>query len=328
MSISKKDKLEMLYLMKKIREFEENVESLFLNNMIPGFVHLYIGQEAIAVGTCFALNQDDYIVSTHRGHGHLIAKGGELNRMMAELFAKKDGYCKGKGGSMHIADTDLGILGANGIVGAGLTIAPGAALSALIRDSKQVVACFFGDGASNRGSFHEALNISALFNLPIVFVCENNKFGMGTCYHRHTKVEKISDRAAGYNMPGLTVDGNDVLAVYDAITNAVDRARNNEGPTLVECETYRIKGHFVGDDALHYRDCNEVDEWKEKCPIKKLEISLLEAGDIDKSELDKMKTKIKGEITEAIEFAKMSPFPSADEACEDVYTNDCEVCVE
>jgi len=232
--------------MLRIRRFEERIEGLVFEGKLSGFVHLYVGEEAIATGVCAALSGSDYITSTHRGHGHLIAKGGDLNLMMAELFGKQTGYCKGKGGSMHIADLDLGILGANGIVGGGPPLAVGAGLSSWYRDSGQVCICFFGDGASNQGTTHEAMNLASLLKLPVVFVAENNQFAEYTRQSRHQNIESIAERAAAYGMPGIVVDGNDLPAVYEATEEAVARAKDGKGPTLMECVTFRIKGHYVG----------------------------------------------------------------------------------
>ncbi|MCW4021318.1 MAG: thiamine pyrophosphate-dependent dehydrogenase E1 component subunit alpha, partial [Candidatus Bathyarchaeota archaeon] len=229
--------------MLEIRRFEEKVWDLFGRNLIPGTLHLYLGQEATAVGVCANLQVEDYITSTHRGHGHCIAKGADLNKTMAEILGRKNGYCKGKGGSMHVADAAVGNLGATAVVGSAIPIAVGAALSCKLRKTKQVVACFFGDGASNNGIFHEALNMAAVWELPVVFVCENNLYAMGTRITNVTAIENIADRASGYGMPGVVVDGNDVVAVYQAAKEAVGRARSGGGPTLVECKTYRHKGH-------------------------------------------------------------------------------------
>ena len=253
-----KDKLEFMYdRMKKIRLFEDRVKVLFAEGELPGFVHLYLGQEAVAAGSCAPLNFDDYITSTHRGHGHILAKGGEMKYMMAELYGKATGYNKGKGGSMHIAWPKLGILGANGILAAGIPIAAGAALSAKYRGSGQVTACFFGDGATSEGGAHETMNIASAFNLPIVFVCENNLYGVGTYQPSVRNIEEIADRATAYGMPGVVIDGNDAFAVYEAANAAVERARAGDGPTLIECKTYRWHPHFEG-EADTYRPPEEV----------------------------------------------------------------------
>lgn len=240
-----------------IRKFEMCASKLFAQNKLPGFLHLYVGEEAVATGVCSALEVTDYITSTHRGHGHLIAKGGDVKKMMAELFAKETGYCKGKGGSMHISDRDKGILGANGIVGAGIPIATGAAFASKYKGDGRVAVSFFGDGAANRGTFHEALNMAAAFKLPAVFVCENNLFAISVCARYHMAISDISDRAAAYGMPGYSIDGNDVELVYETTKAAVERARRGEGPTLIECKTWRHRGHYEGDPD-DYRTAEEL----------------------------------------------------------------------
>ena len=247
MELTKGKIVDMYRTMKLIRDFEANASRLFAEGKIPGFVHLYIGEEAIATGVCAGLNDDDYITSTHRGHGHIIAKGGDIKYMMAELYGKATGYCKGKGGSMHIADANKGILGANGIVGAGHNIAVGAGLSAKYRGTDQVCVCFFGDGSTNQGTFHEAMNLASIWKLPVIFVCENNLYGISMHQSKHQAIQDVADRAVAYNVPGVIVDGNDVFAVYEAATEAVVRARAGQGPTLIECKTYRHQGHFEGD---------------------------------------------------------------------------------
>ena len=251
--------LDMYGTMVRIRTFKERVRKEFAVGNIPGFVHLYSGEEAVATGACTSLRPDDYITSTHRGHGHLIAKGGKTDRMMAEIFGKKTGYCKGKGGSMHIADVEIGILGANGIVGAGITIAGGAALATKMKGTDQVTLCFFGDGATNTTRFHEGINLGSIWSLPVVYIIENNMYAESTCISTTCRLANIADRACAYGIPGKTVDGNDVLAVYEAVGEAVARARKGGGPTLVECKTYRWRGHFVG-DAQTYLSKGEVEE--------------------------------------------------------------------
>jgi TPP-dependent pyruvate/acetoin dehydrogenase alpha subunit len=242
MDVSKEKMVEMYMIMNKIRMFETRVSELFAAGKIPGFVHLYAGEEAIATGVCANLRGSDYITSTHRGHGHLIAKGGDVKFMMAELFGKQSGYCKGKGGSMHIADVDLGILGANGIVGAGPPLATGAALACQYQGKESVAVCFFGDGASNQGTTHEAMNLATCWKLPVVFVAENNMYGISSCTVNSMCVPNIADRAGAYDMPGIVVDGNDVMAVYEAASEAIERARQGQGPSLIECKTYRHRG--------------------------------------------------------------------------------------
>ncbi|MDI3535292.1 MAG: acetoin:2,6-dichlorophenolindophenol oxidoreductase subunit alpha [Thermosediminibacterales bacterium] len=320
MELSKEQLIEMYKKMVQIRKFEERVVKLFADGKIPGFVHLYIGEEAIAVGACSAIEPKDYITSTHRGHGHLIAKGGKIDLMMAEILGKATGYCKGKGGSMHIADVDLGILGANGIVGGGFTIAAGAGLSAKMRGTDQVTLCFFGDGASNQTTFHEGINMASIWNLPVVFICENNQYGISLHQSRHQRVADVSDRAVAYGIPGVTVDGNDVVAVYEAVNEAVKRARNGEGPTLIECKTYRHRGHFEGDPVV-YRSENEFNEWLKKDPIPRFEEKLTEMGVLSKKEVDEINEWAVKIIDEAVEFALNSPEPELESAVRDVYTD-------
>ncbi|MBC7359053.1 MAG: thiamine pyrophosphate-dependent dehydrogenase E1 component subunit alpha [Desulfacinum sp.] len=318
MSLTEDKLIQMYTTMVRIREFETKVEEFFAAGKIPGFVHLYIGEEAVATGTCAVLTDKDYITSTHRGHGHLIAKGGDLKRMMAELFGKKTGYCKGKGGSMHIADVDLGILGANGIVGGGGPIANGAALAAQYRGTDQVAVCFFGDGASNQGTTQEAMNLASAWKLPVVFVNENNGYGISCPTCKSMAVADIADRAAAYDMPGVVVDGNDVVAVYEAVAEAVDRARRGDGPSLIECKTYRWRGHFEG-DACTYRDEAEVQSWMAKDPIKRLREKLLEQGILTEEKDREIRDAIARELEAAVAFAEESPLPAPEEVLEDVY---------
>ncbi len=314
-----REKLLLMYeRMLKVRHFEDRVKDLFAAGEMPGFVHLYLGQEAVAVGACAALNDDDFITSTHRGHGHIIAKGGDIKLMMAELYGKATGYNKGKGGSMHIADPRLGILGANGIVGAGLPIATGAGLSAKLRKSGQVAVCFFGDGASNQGTFHEAVNIAAAFDLPVVYVCENNLYAVGTKQSDVRKVEDIADRAVGYAIPGLSIDGNDVIAVYEACKEAVGRARAGMGPTLIECKTYRWRTHFEGEPDT-YRPPEEVEAWLEREPIAPYRKLLIDQGVVTAAEADKIESDVLEELNQAVEFARTSPLPEPESALEDLW---------
>jgi TPP-dependent pyruvate/acetoin dehydrogenase alpha subunit len=323
MDISKDKLLDMYRAMQRIRQFESRIRDLAMKNEIPGFVHVSIGEEASAAGVCAALRATDRITSNHRGHGHLIAKGGRLDRMMAEIYGKRDGYCKGKGGSMHIVDFSLGILGANGIVGAGLPIATGSALAASITGSDDVTACFFGDGASNEGTFHESLNLAAVWKLPVVFVCENNGFGEFTPMATVTSVRDIAVRAKAYDIPGHIVDGNDVMEVFKFSSEAVARARAGQGPTLLECKTYRWEGHVVGEQAFlgeeAYRSKAEVAEWKLKCPLIRFEKWCAESGKIDGAELKRIVTETEKELEAAIEFARNSPFPDASEVTDDVF---------
>ncbi len=310
----------MLDRMLTIRFFETEAQNQFAMGNIPGFVHLYIGEEAVAVGACTALREDDFITSTHRGHGHIIAKGGDVKYMMAELFGKEAGYCKGKGGSMHIADATKGILGANGIVGAGHNISVGAGLSAQYRGTDQVCVCFFGDASTNQSTFHEALNLASVWKLPVVFVCENNGYGISVSQERHQNIVDISVRAQSYNIPGMTIDGNDVLAVYEAVTAAVANARDKKGPTLIECKTYRHRGHFEG-DATVYRTQEELEEWKKKDPIPRLETYLVENEVMTAEDVENAKKKIQDEVAQAVAFAKESPVAPLESIVEDVYTD-------
>ena len=310
--------VEMFRKMVEIRFFEEKVFDLYAQNLVPGTIHLYAGEEAVAVGVCAALQRDDYITSTHRGHGHCIAKGADLKRTMAEILGKETGYCKGKGGSMHIADFSIGMLGATAVVGAGIPIAVGAGLSIKLRKTRQVVACFFGEGASNQGTFHEGINMASVWRLPVIFICENNLYAMGTRQSRVMNIENIADRATAYGIPGVVVDGNDVLAVYEATVKAVERARKGEGPTLIECKTYRHKGHSRVDPAK-YRPKEEVEEWLAKDPIKRFKEKLLQEGAITEAEIQQIEQEVAAEIDEAVKFAMESPYPEPEEALEDVY---------
>jgi TPP-dependent pyruvate/acetoin dehydrogenase alpha subunit len=318
MDIPRETLVRMYERMLKIRHFEDRVKDLFAAGEMPGFVHLYLGEEAVAVGACAVLNDDDYITSTHRGHGHIIAKGGDVKRMMAELYGKATGYNKGKGGSMHIADPSLGILGANGIVGAGLPIATGAALSAKLRKSGQVAVCFFGDGASNQGTFHEAVNIASAFDLPVVYVCENNLYAVGTRQSDVRKIEDIADRGAGYGIPGLAIDGNDVVAVYEACKEAVDRARAGLGPTLIECKTYRWRAHFEGEPDT-YRPPEEVAAWIAREPIAPFRQLLIEGGVLGEAEANEIEADVVAELDGAVEYARQSPLPEPETAIADLW---------
>jgi pyruvate/2-oxoglutarate/acetoin dehydrogenase E1 component/TPP-dependent pyruvate/acetoin dehydrogenase alpha subunit len=319
MTSSKQELLDLYEAMQRIRRFEEGVSEQFAAGRIPGFVHLCIGQEGVAVGACASLKPDDYITSTHRGHGHLIAKGGELDRMMAELYGKETGYCRGRGGSMHIVDVGLGILGANGIVGAGTQIAAGAGLSSKLRNSGQVVVCFFGDDASTEGMFHESMNLAGLWDLPVVFMCENNLYGQFTPYEKHTRVPDVAEKAKAYGVPGVIVDGNDVLAVKAATDEAVKRARSGWGPTLIECKTYRWHGHMEG-DVYGYRTAAEIEEWKKRCPIAGLRSRLIRDGIASQEEFDDIDERVEAAVAAAIEFAEGSPDPDPSTATENVYS--------
>jgi pyruvate dehydrogenase E1 component alpha subunit len=314
--------LEMYRRMRRIRRFEETAEELYYRGTVVGILHLYIGEEAVATGACLALNDDDYITSTHRGHGHVLAKGGDAKRLMAELCGRKTGYCQGKGGSMHAADLSLGVLGANGIVGGGFGIATGAALSAQKRQSGQVTVCFFGDGASNQGVFMEVLNMAALWKLPIVYLCENNGFGEYTRKEEATVADQpIGARAAAFGIPAREVDGNDVVAVYEAVKEAVDRARAGEGPSFVEARTYRLSGHHMGDIGFGrgYRTKEELDERWTQEPVGRFRRWLLSEGHYTEAELEAIEAEVETEMQEAAGFAKESPHPELQEVTDHVY---------
>ncbi len=310
--------VELLRTMWRIRAFEEKAEELYSLGKVHGTMHLSIGQEAVAAGVCAALRPDDYILSTHRGHGHCIAKGGDVRRMMAEFLGKETGYCRGRGGSMHIADLETGNLGANGIVGGGLPIATGVGLGIRMRGLKRVCVVFFGDGASNEGAFHESLNLAAIWELPIVFVCENNQYAMSMPVQRSMRVARIADRACAYGIPGRTVDGMDVLAVYEAAWEAIERARTGGGPTLLECVTYRYRGHSRS-DRQRYRTREEVEAWRAQDPIARLESLLLNQGVLTEDALTQLRADVRAEIEEAVRFAEQSPEPDPARLLEDVY---------
>ena len=307
--------------MVRIRVFESRVTELFVAGQLPGFVHTYLGQEAIAAAVCESLRTDDYITSTHRGHGHAIAKGMRTDRLMAELFGRETGANRGRGGSMHVADFSLGMLGANGIVGGGFGIAAGAGLSALHRGSGQVAVCFFGDGGTNKGSFHETLNFASVKALPVVFVCENNQYAQFTAIARTSAVDDLASRAAAYAMPGSTVDGNDAGAVFAATGSAIETARGGGGPALLICVTYRHGGHYVG-DAEVYRSAAEVEEWRAADPITRLESALIGAGRLDVAEIESVWEEARAETAAAEEFAVASPDPPPETALRYVYTED------
>ena len=320
MRISPAAQRHMLRTMQLIRRFEERASRDYLDDKIYGVVHCYIGEEAVAVGVCSALREDDQIISTHRGHGHCIAKGADINRMMAELYGRETGYCKGKGGSMHIADFDIGMLGANGIVAGGIPIITGAAFAAQLRGAGSVAVCFFGDGASNAGSFHESINIAASWNLPIIYVCENNLWAVNTPSKASMPIDDIATRATAYGIPGIVVDGNDVLAVREVATEAVDRARNGEGPSLIECKTYRHRRHTERATQPDARPHNEVSEWMEKDPIDRLKMALnTQQGQLTDSEWEAMDQEIIKLVDTAVTFAATSPFPPVEAAGEDVF---------
>lgn len=325
------DKLKLYREMLRIRRFEEMVKDLFASMEILGSVHLYIGEEAVAVGACAAIEKEDYLTSTHRGHGHVLAKGADPGKMFAELLGKVTGYNKARGGSMHLAAPELGILGANGIVGGGLPLAVGAAMSAQKLKNGRVTLCFFGDGASNEGTFHEALNIAASYNLPVVFICENNLYAGGVKQHFDgvyrnegmdypRKVEHVAERARAYDIPGEVVNGNHVEEVKDAVQTAVDRARAGEGPTLIECKTYRWRTHFEVEPDT-YRDPKEVEAWKEKCPILTYGHQLVEENAAETADLERIAQEVEEEMQAALEFARNSPEPKVEDALNDVYAD-------
>jgi len=318
----KKQLLSFYETMYRMRRFEEEVFEFYKKGLMPGLAHLYLGQEAVATGVCAALREDDYIGSTHRGHGHLVARGAQIDRMMAEILGKADGYSMGKGGSMHIMALDLGILGANGIVGGEIPIATGAAYTAKYLGTDQVAVSFFGESASNEGTFHESINMAAAWDLPIVYVVENNLYGISVDIRDVTKVSDISDRAIGYGIPGVIVDGMDVIAVHQAAEEAVKRARSGNGPTLLECKTYRWQGHHVGDPAEYRerRDPNEKSTWMERCPIRSFREKLRKEN-ITEKEIVKIEEAVEKEVQEAVVFAQESPYPDVSEAYTDVFVD-------
>jgi len=319
-SITREELISMYTRMLTIRRFEERAVLEWGNGSIPGLIHSYIGQEAVAVGFCAHLRMDDRIVSNHRGHGHCIAKGADLKRMMAEIYGKRTGYCKGKGGSMHIADFSIGMLGANGIVCAGLPIAVGAALAAQLEGGDRVVLVFFGDGASNEGAFHEALNLASIWRLPIIFVCENNLYGANTLIWDVMRLSSVAERARAYATPEKIVDGNDLIEVYGAAREATLAARSGEGPQFVECRTYRWRHHFEGGYFPDLRSKDEVEEWKEKCPIKRLERKLSTDGVLNCAEQEAIERQVLSRVEDAVRYAIESPFPDPEDALKDVYS--------
>ena len=316
-ALTKRKACDMLSRMYEIRFFEEKVAYFFSRGKIHGTTHLYVGEEATAVGCIAALEDDDWITSTHRGHGHTIAKGIDINRMMAELLGKETGYCKGKGGSMHIADLNRGNLGANGIVGGGIPIAVGAGLTIKLKGFDRIVLCFFGDGALNEGSFHEAVNLASVWKLPVLFVCEDNQYGMSMSRIRSMNIVDLADRAKAYGIPGRTVDGNDVLAVREAASEARQHVKK-DGPYLLVCETYRYLGHSKS-DANKYRTKEEIDGWRERDPIRQFRSWILQQGWLSEAEAAELEAGAKQTIETAMDFAQNSPEPSLDSLMEDVY---------
>ena len=306
--------------MVRIRKFEEELFRLFSTRAMPGSMHQYDGEEAVAAGVCAHLGIQDYVSSTHRGHGHCIAKGADLRAVMAEMFAKDTGCCRGLGGSMHIADFRVGMLGANGIVAGGIPIAVGSALSAKMQGIDRVVVDFFGDGATNEGSFHEALNLASIWKLPVLFVCVNNQYGMSMHVSRHMAIQDIAARASSYGLPGRSVDGNDIFQVYEAALQAREYVRT-QGPLLLVTNTYRIMGHSKS-DANVYRTREEVEEWRKRCPLKRMKERLLAEGLFSAAELQDIETRAERTIREALEFAEASPEPALETATEDVYAGE------
>ena len=316
-TMSADQKLELYRLMYLIRRFEERAAHLRQQGFIPGFLHPYVGQEAVAVGVCAALEEGDVITSTHRGHGHMLARGADPARMYAELYARQDGYNRAKGGSLHMIDVELGFLGANGIVGGGIPLATGAALQKKREGRGRVAISFFGDGATNEGSFHESLNLASLWSLPVVYVCENNFYGEFTPQHKHQPITEIARRADSYAMEGVVVEGNYVLEMRRAAREAVERARAGEGPTLIEARTYRHRGHYEGDMA-RYRPPEEVEEWMARDPLRLFENHLRVEGGAD-SDLEGVRERVERRLDEAALFAEQSPHPQPEEALSDVY---------
>ncbi len=305
--------------MATIRAYETKVEEIFLAGELPGFTHLYIGEEACGVGVCENLNSDDYIESTHRGHGHCLAKGADVKKMMAELYGKETGYCHGKGGSMHIADFSIGMLGANGVVGAGYNLAMGAALAAKLQGTEQIAVAFFGDGASNRGTFHESCNMASVWKLPILYVCEMNQWASTTPYRTTTSVEDIAVRAVAYDMPGKTVNGNDFFEVYEAAKEAVEYVRSGNGPYLLELKTYRIKGHFVGDPEK-YRTKEEVQEhFQNDDPLVNFRKTVIEKKLLTDAELNEIDEAARQLVLESVEEAIAASYPDESELMKNYY---------
>ncbi|HSJ56347.1 MAG TPA: thiamine pyrophosphate-dependent dehydrogenase E1 component subunit alpha [Anaerolineae bacterium] len=316
-----KEKLLWIYeRMKLIREFEDRASKLFAQGEVPGFVHLYAGEEASGVGVAALLTDEDFITSTHRGHGHCIAKGVDVHAMMAELYGKATGACGGKGGSMHIADVDKGMLGANGIVGAGGPLACGAGLTAKVKGTDQVTICFFGDGASEQGTMHESMNLAAIWKLPVIFLCENNGYAQSTPAYYHCSAEDIADRATAYDIPGFAVDGTDVFAVYEAAEHAIARARRGEGPTLIEAKAFRYYGHFEGDNLSYFTE-EERERNRQRDPISKFRERVLSRGLLTEEELNAIDERARQTIEDAAQAAKEAPYPAAEELFTDVYVS-------
>jgi pyruvate dehydrogenase E1 component alpha subunit len=321
MDLSRETLIKLYTTMATIRNFEERGIPETGQRALSGSIHSSAGQEAVPTGVCAHLSDEDYIGSTHRGHGHCIAKGVDPKRMMAELFGRSTGTNKGKGGSMHIADMSKGMLGTNGVVGASIPLAVGAGLTSKLKDLKRVAVAFFGDGAANQGVLHESMNLASVWKLPVIFCCENNGYAQATPVEYALSTANVSDRAAGYDMPGITVDGMDVFAVYDAAGQAVERARNGEGPSLLECLTYRFYGHTVFDNPLTYRTKEEEDRWRARDPLKLFRENVLPLGDITLEELDQIDQEAADLMEDAIKFADDGPLPESDKIYEDVYVS-------
>ena len=314
----------MLKRMMLIRRFDETVKDLVQSAELVGMAHCYIGEEAVAVGACTALRDEDYITGNHRSHGHPISKGGDVRRAMAELLGKATGYCKGKGGSMHLADFEIGILGESGIVASALPVAVGAALGSKMQNNDRVVISFFGDGASNQGACHEAMNMASIWKLPVIFLCENNQYAVTTSFRDTVAVENVSDRAVAYSMPGVLVDGQDVMAMHEATVAAIQRARAGEGPSLIEARTYRYEDHSEGLNRIlrePYRTDEEVEQWKERDPISLHSTWLRAQGVATEEEIDSVWSEVNQAIGDALEFARNSPYPDADDLFTDMYAD-------
>lgn len=314
----------MMRRMMMIRRFDETVKEMVQRGELVGAAHCYIGQEAVAVGACTALRDDDYITGNHRSHGHPIAKGGDVNKAMAELLGKSTGYCHGKGGSMHLADFSIGILGESGIVASALPVAVGAAMGSKMQGYDRVVVAFFGDGASNQGACHEAMNLASIWKLPVIFLCENNQYAVTTSFRDTVAVENISDRASAYNMPGVLVDGQDVMAVHEAAREAVARGRAGQGPTLLEARTYRYEDHSEGLNRIlrePYRTEEEIDMWRERDPITLHTRHLVDQGIASANEIDSLEAEVSETIENALEFARQSPYPEPEDLFTDMYAD-------
>ena len=324
MALDKALLMEMLRRMVRIRLFEEEVIRMVERGEIPGAAHSYIGEEAVAVGACLALRPDDWMTGNHRSHGHPIAKGGDVKKAMAELLGKRTGLCKGKGGSMHLADFSVGILGESGILGSSIPTAVGAALGSRLQGNDRVAVAFFGDGASNEGAFHESINLAAIWKLPVIFLCENNQYAVTSSFKNMVATENIADRAAGYNIPGVLVDGQDAIAMHEVVSEAVQRARNGQGPSLIEGKTYRYYDHSLGLNRIvraPYRSDEEVEAWKQRDPIAIHKERLLAQGVATQTEIDQIEAEIMREIEAAVSFARESPYPEPSELFEDMFAN-------